>query len=272
MAKIELDKYYTPVDVANHCWEKADEIIGLDNVSFIIEPSCGNGSFCHYERKPDLLIDIEPEVENAIKDDFLTYKLPYRKGSLVIGNPPYGERLKLAQDFFNKSCTIADYIAFILPITQLNNTSSLYRFDLIYSEDLGFDRYSERNLHCCFNIYERPDGINEHRKEEIKGIRIYRNDSIIYESITEYDIRMCCFGAGTCGKILTGTDKRYSGEFKIVIDDRHPQKDKIIEIFNNTNWNSLTLNITTKRLKQYVILDELRKNGIEDLKNPSQLF
>ena len=83
---------------------------------------------------------------------------------------------------------------------------------------------------------------------------------------------MCCFGAGTCGKILTGTDKRYSGEFKIVIDDRHPQKDKIIEIFNNTNWNSLTLNIATKRLKQYVILDELRKNGIEDLKNPSQLF
>ena len=272
MAKIELDKYYTPIDIANKCWNIVDDVIGLENISFIIEPSCGNGSFCHYQKKPDILIDIEPEINGAVKADFLTYKIPYREKCLVIGNPPYGSRLKMAQDFYNKSCTIADYIAFILPITQLNNTSSLYHFDLIHSEDLGFNKYSDRNLHCCFNIYKRPDGINKHQKEEINGIRIYRNDSSVYESITKYDIRMCCFGAGTCGKILTGTDKRYSGEFKIVIDDRHPQKDKIIEIFNNTDWNSLTLNIATKRLKQYVILDELRRQGVEDLKSKNSLF
>lgn len=267
MAKIELDKYYTPVDVANKCWGIVDDVIGLENISYVIEPSCGNGSFCHYERKPDLLIDIEPETDNAIKSDFLTYRIPYRESCLVIGNPPFGERLKLAQDFYNKSCMIADYIAFILPITQLNNTSSLYKFDLIYSEDLGEQMYSDRELHCCFNIYKRPDNqmCHTHSKAELKGVRIYRNDSSVYESITDYDVRMCCFGAGTCGKILTGTTKRYSGEFKIVIDDRHPQKDKIIELFNTINWNELTTNIATKRLKQYVILDELRRNGIQDM-------
>lgn len=46
MPKIDLDKYYTPVDVANHCWEITDEIINIsENINRIIEPSCGNGAF-----------------------------------------------------------------------------------------------------------------------------------------------------------------------------------------------------------------------------------
>lgn len=274
MAKIKLDKYYTPIEVANHCWEKVNEIIGLNNIDFIIEPSCGNGSFCHYKRKPDLLIDIEPEVENAIKQDFLKYNLSYKKNSLVIGNPPYGSRLKGAQDFYNKSCTIADYIAFILPITQLNNSSSLYRFDLIYSEDLGFDKYSNRNLHCCFNIYKRPETgmLNEYKKETFNGIKIYRKDGCDYNRITDYDIRMCCWGTGVVGKILTNTDENYALEYKIKIDDNHPQKKEIIKIINTTNWNELALNIASKVLKKYVIINELKKHGIKELKDKNSLF
>lgn len=158
MAKIELDKYYTPIEVANHCWEVVEKYVDFSTVKRIIEPSVGSGAFCNWKIKPNLMIDIKPQYENAIQADFLTYPLKYEKGTLVIGNPPYGEKGNLARNFFNKSCEIADYIGFVLPIRQLNNVISFYKFDLIYSEDLGMKSYSGVDLHCCFNLYKRPMG------------------------------------------------------------------------------------------------------------------
>lgn len=76
---------------------------------------------------------------------------------------------------------------------------------------------------------------------------------------------MCYFGNGSCGKILTDTSLSYSGEYKIKIDDKHPQKKQIVDIINNTDWKSKTIGIAMKRLKQYMIFDELRKNGIEEM-------
>jgi len=159
MAKIENDKYYTPTELANYCWDKVLEIIGEENISEIIEPSCGNGAFYqHKDMIPHFGYDIEPQCnfDNVIKGDFLSQDIVYLQGRLVIGNPPYGRCLNLAQKFFKKSVDIADYIAFILPISQLNNTRSMYEFDLLYSEDLGCRTYTDRYLHCCFNIYKRP--------------------------------------------------------------------------------------------------------------------
>lgn len=43
--KIENDKYYTPIKLANKCIDKVISIIGLEKITDVIEPSCGNGSF-----------------------------------------------------------------------------------------------------------------------------------------------------------------------------------------------------------------------------------
>ena len=61
-----------------------------------------------------------------------------------------------------------------LPISQYKNPISLYKFDLIYSEDLGMREYSGINLHCCFNIYKRPDDkeVNEKPDYTLKDITI----------------------------------------------------------------------------------------------------
>ena len=37
MAKIELDKYYTPKKIAEHCYNKTIDIIGKENITEIIE-------------------------------------------------------------------------------------------------------------------------------------------------------------------------------------------------------------------------------------------
>ena len=153
--KLHLDQYYTSDSIAQHCIDKAREILKNEKVTEVIEPSAGNGVFSKKLRKC-ISYDIDPKADFIIKQDYLKLDIPYKKGRLIIGNPPYGSRLNLAVSFCNKSFDIADYVAFILPISQLNNTQSIYKFDLIYSEDLGKQKYTDRNIHCCFNIYRRP--------------------------------------------------------------------------------------------------------------------
>ena len=45
MAKIELDKYYTPDDLAQYCINKTREVLSGEKVTDIIEPSAGAGAF-----------------------------------------------------------------------------------------------------------------------------------------------------------------------------------------------------------------------------------
>lgn len=51
--------------------------------------------------------------------------------------------MNLARAFYRKCVTDGDYIAFILLISQLDNSSSLFEFDLVYSEDLGSQSLQE---------------------------------------------------------------------------------------------------------------------------------
>lgn len=263
MAKIKNDKYYTPVSLANYCWDKVLEIIGEENISEVIEPSVGSGSFLQHPKAfVHFAYDIEPECQSdttiIIKDDYLSQDINYLWGRLVVGNPPYGSRLSLAQKFFKKSIEIADYVAFILPISQLNNTNFMYEFDLIYSEDLGMQHYTDRDLHCCFNIYKRPENgeLNKKPIVKLKDITIYRQDCNGY-SDKEFDIRMCYWGDGSAGKILKEGES-YSGEYKIKINNQDI-KDEIINVLTTFNWKEYLDCIAMRRIKQFHIIEVLKK-------------
>lgn len=207
--KIENDAYYTPIATANHCIDKVLEIIGKENISEVIEPSCGNGAFYHNSNlKIDVGYDINPKLKGAIKVDFLDddlVKPTYKEGRLFIGNPPFGTSMSIAIKFYKKAILMGDFIAFILPASQLNNNIQFYEFDLIYSEDLGLCHYTDRDLQCCFNIYKRnvtgflndkPDytlrdiTIIEHRRK--KGDYATGKNKDIDEN---YDYAMCNWGS-----------------------------------------------------------------------------
>lgn len=264
--KAENDKYYTPIYLANYCWEKVRGKINLADITEIIEPSCGDGSFYHFERKPDCGYDIEPlcDFRNVIQADFLSQQLNYLKGRLIIGNPPYGKCMNMAQRFYRKAVEIADYIAFILPIGQLNNTHSLYQFDLIYSEDLGKHIYSGRELHCCLNIYKRPKSgkVNKKPKSTLKAITIIRDDQKEFAN-ANYDIRMCYWGDGTAGKILK-PDEHYAAEYKIIINDK-ANKEVIMDFFKKFDWKGYLKCIAMRKIQKFHIVDALANNikGIE---------
>lgn len=259
--KINNDKYYTPIDLANYCWQKVMDIIGIDNITHIIEPSCGNGAFYHFDVKPDMGYDIETDCDydNIYTADYLSINIDYKQGRLIIGNPPYGSKLHLAQMFYKKSIQIADYIAFILPISQLNNTNSMYEFDLIHSEDLGKKLYTDRQLHCCYNIYKRPDNgiLNKKPTHKLKDVIIYRQDSKGYAD-RDFDLRMCYWGDGTAGKILKD-DEHYSAEYKIKINNTEI-KDDIIDVLSHFDWHTYLSCIAMRKIQQYHIIRVLKEN------------
>lgn len=237
--KIKDDKYYTSDYLAKNLTKKAVEIIGLDNISEFLEPSAGNGVFLKYLPKSYLAYDILPESPEIIKGNFLDIDLNYKKGRCIIGNPPFGERNNLVIKFYKKSINLADYICFILPISQLNNNYSLYEFDLIYSEDLSIKEYSGIPIHCCFNIFERPErGFNKKPNYKLKDIEIkeYRrnNNNSNNNIFLDFDIGICSFGKGIIGKIPSRRGE-YAKEFYFKINNQE-KKEEILNLIKNTDW------------------------------------
>ena len=257
--KIENDKYYTPPDLAQYCFDKTVEVIGIKNITDIIEPSAGDGSFSKLWPFCTAY-DIEPEHPDIIKQDFLTLNISYKKGRLFIGNPPYGRGMLLVQKFFKKCIGLGDYISFILPISQLNNTISLYEFDLVYSEDLGKKIYSDRTIHACLNIYKRPeDGkLNSKPVLNIQDITIVRQDHKNYDELVNYDIRMVYWGSGCAGRILSPEDRKFAGEYKIIIHN-DALRERIKDVIKNTDWKKELNIIAMTRIKQYHIYEVLKR-------------
>lgn len=262
MTRIELDKYYTPTDLARYCIEKTFEIVGEGNITDIIEPSAGNGSFSN--QLNCIAYDIEPEHDSIIRQDYLKLDIDYKQGRLIIGNPPYGRTMDLAKKFYKKSIQLGDYIAFILPISQLNNTQTLFEFDLIYSKDLGELEYSKHKLHCCFNVYKRPNsGLNKQKRVKLKDIKIVREDTKYYDEITNYDVRMCYWGNGSAGKILKDGE-RYSAEYKIIVLN-DSIREEVIRVLSEVNWFDELNKIAMLKIQQFHIHNLLKREveGIE---------
>lgn len=160
MAKIENDKYYTDKEVVEKCWNILKETIDFNEVTEIIESSAGNGAWLDKIKETGIewrAYDIVPEHDEVEEQDFLELNLDYKPGRLIGFNFPFGRSNNLSRKFYNKSVGVADYICSIQPISQLDNVNSMYYFDLIKSVDLGKTLYTDRYLHCCFQVWKRPD-------------------------------------------------------------------------------------------------------------------
>lgn len=269
IAKIEHDKYYTPIDLAKYCIDKTFEIIGKENITEIIEPSAGSGSFSN--QLDCIAYDLYPEAEGIIKQDFLELDLEYKKGRLIIGNPPYGIRNNLTVSFYKKSIQLGDYISFILPISQYNNDIKLYEFDLIYSENLGIRNYSNKKVHCCFNIYKRPkNSLNKKPnyklkdieiKEAIKNNNINRN-KVVTKSDFNYDIRIMAWGGGVGRVNQLGCECKYEGQFakEFCIKVHNSKlKESVLDVIRNAHWENIYPMTGTPNLLQWQVYKYIKK-------------
>ena len=260
MAKIDKDKYYTPINLAKYCIDKTYEIIGKEDITEIIEPSAGNGSFSN-QIENCIAYDIEPECDNIIQQDFLKLELNYKKGRLIIGNPPFGSRGHLAVKFYKRAIEFSEYISFILPISQYQNQQKMYEFDLIYSEDLGIKKYSNRDIHCCFNIYKKPkSGINikppSYKLKDVEVIEVRRGSKDMPPD--RYDFAMCTWGDGSCGKIIDYPGQ-YAQEHYIIIHNEN-FREIILKICFETDWRHLYPSVSSAKLQTWKILKHFKDN------------
>lgn len=259
--KLNLDKYYTQKNLAKRLIDKTFEVIGKENISEIIECAAGDGSFS--SQMDCIAYDIAPEAEGIIKQDFLKLFLPYKKGRLVISNPPYGHGNTTSIAFYKKAVAIGDYIAFILPISCLDGDMKMYHFDLIYSEDLGMQKYTDRELHCCFNIYKRPEhGLNEKPDYKLKDIEIkeYRRGGSYPIPPDGWDYALCNFGNGCFGKCPEYVGQ-YANELYFYVKKKELLP-KVLELLEFNTIRDYVKSISMLRMSKLRFIKYLKEHGM----------
>jgi hypothetical protein len=167
------DKYYASPTLVNYVVNKALDTIGKENLTEIIEPSAGDGAFM--EKLDSLNIPVEyydkyPEHSRIQEKPFEELNLPYKKGRLFLGGPPYGTGSKLFLMFLRQAAKMGDYIAFISP-PNFHEINPYPQFlELLHTEQLPYQKFlgsKERgekdiNMRSSFNIYK----VDHNRKVE----------------------------------------------------------------------------------------------------------
>tara|TARA_Y100000592_G_scaffold1556_1_gene2602 strand:+ start:1048 stop:1833 length:786 start_codon:yes stop_codon:yes gene_type:complete len=110
--KSQLDKYYTKPEIAELCLSSIEGSYDL-----WLEPSAGAGAFLRRLPNPRVGLDLSPDDDEILEQDFFTWTPPKNKSIAVVGNPPFGTNSSLAIKFFNEAAKWATLIAFIVPKT-----------------------------------------------------------------------------------------------------------------------------------------------------------
>lgn len=169
------DQYYTAPKAVKQCldllWPQlAQDPAPLDGLWFV-EPSAGAGAFLLPLERAGRSVwggDIDPKHPRIHRHDFLADPFPApppgTTGVVVVGNPPFGRKSKLALAFINKALDHAPWVGFVVPI-QLKKWSaqSQVRGDarLLIDQDLPEDSFEFQGkpylLRCCFQVWTRHD-------------------------------------------------------------------------------------------------------------------
>ena len=176
-----LDKFYTKPEVAKECYDFLISKYDIKDKKFL-EPSAGNGSFLPF-LKDYIALDIKPENDDIIEQDFLLYETEI-DNFITIGNPPFGSRYKLVIQFFNKASEFSDIIAFIVPVSfmkwsvQKTLNSNFALTDYFYLEPESFTSNEEPfSVRTVFQIWVKKDSIYFKNKD----LRLKRQPPVSHE-------------------------------------------------------------------------------------------
>ncbi len=191
----KLDQFYTNPFVARKFVNKVGSLVDFNEYDNIIEPSAGCGNILELLPIDKRIgIDLEPNHDEVVEMDFFDYKFPKGK-NLVIGNPPFGYKSKLAIQFFNKCAQHADTIAFIIPRSwvrwgihnRLDRSFGLYWNCILADDSFVFneDSYSVKCVAQLWSKHEIKNGGHENWNPTIP-------DKLI-ENINEYQLNNKCY-------------------------------------------------------------------------------
>jgi len=171
------DQFYTSDAVAKQCVQWIIDAVSAnggettttpDDYAWV-EPSAGTGAFLHQlpNSFTKIGLDIDPKSADIIKQDYLEWNpdtmVTKKKGVIVFGNPPFGRQSSLAKAFIAKSCSFANFIAFILPksFTKPSMYNAFHpRFHLVFNKELDKNAFiindgAKYDVPCVFQIWEK---------------------------------------------------------------------------------------------------------------------
>ena len=123
---------------------------------------------------------------------------------------------------------------------------------------MGLQEYTDKEIHCCFNIYKRPiNGKLKKRKQyEFEDFTLFEKRNKPYKD-NNYDFRICTWGA-SCGRILKDNES-YAKEVAFYI--HNPQlKDKIRQVIDNIDIKRDFYMTSTRNLLLWQVYEYLLKN------------
>lgn len=222
MDKTKLDKFYTKPEWAKHCTQIAFSLITPAQRKVIIEPSAGAGSFVDaiplLSRPRVFPVDIAPERNDIFRQDFFEFSLnTFPDHTMVIGNPPFGFAANLAVKFFNQAATMANVIAFIVPLTfrkkSVQNRLHAH-FHLIYDEPCPKNSFTlegaEYDVPSCFQIWIRTTETRNTKPEANPGIKWMKKKEAIHTS-----------GALAIRRVGSNTGKIIEGDLHTLSESTH---------------------------------------------------
>ena len=261
--KFEHDKYYTPQHVVDYVVKKTVEIVGSD-FDCVVEPSAGNGAFIQaiedsFKGSKKVYMDLYPDADGVVQQDYLEYEHKHEGKTLVIGNPPFGRANNLSVQFFKKSIQYADVVVFLLPISQKDNLQKMYEFDLVCSEDVGKEHYFNaagdmKEVHCCLNMYTIPQGktLNNKIKYSFNNFLVQTYYSGRSDASKDYgDNGMCAWGA--VGKRVSSLGE-YAKEMYFSGDSA------IVEFCMGYDWSKVCSQTASPNLVQWQVYEEVKKH------------
>ena len=126
-------------------------------------------------------------------------------------------------------------------------------------------RYSDRIVHCCLNIYKKPEcGFNERPNYHLQDVEIKesiinqnpKRQKIINKEDFNYDIRICVWGAAM-GKQVEYPNQ-YVKEFCIKINNIKLQT-KIIKLLKDVDWVKEYPMTATPNLSQWQVYKYIKE-------------
>lgn len=185
---VELDKFYTQPQIAKQCCDFLYSLYPKVKNKQFLEPSAGSGNFLPYLNNY-IALDIKPENDKIIKQDFFTW-VPPHNNFITIGNPPFGSRSKLAIQFFNYAAKFSDIIAFIVPVSfmkwsvqkELDNNFSLVDYFYLPEESFLVNN-SPYGVRTLFQIWVKKNSEydNKVNKRLLSSPPISHNDFKIWQ-------------------------------------------------------------------------------------------
>lgn len=231
----ELDQFYTSPKIVNRFLKIINKKININSKSILIEPSAGDGKFLDgfdifFPNNKIMAYDIEKNHHKVKQQNFLNLSLSYNENFVVIGNPPFGHRSKLAIDFLNKSAEFSDVICFVLPIqfkrwgvqNKINQNLKLIYSSSNLPKNSFLYKNRSYNVNCLLQIW-----VNKHNKNFLK----YKDLRLKKAPKNKHDDFQLLIYNNTKETLKYFNKKIYQWDFAIVRQGFYDYNEKIYDPF-----------------------------------------